>query len=341
MAPLRWGIVGCGNISGTFVTALSCAPDRHRVSVLGASSLERAEGFKAKFGLDKAKAVGSYDQVFAAPEVDVVYVGNQNHQHLETVLAALAGGKDVLCEKPLGVNEAEVRQMVAAAKAADRLLMEGFWSRCFPVYRRIREELSSGSIGTPIAVTTSFGFAFGDGLLRPEICGSTLLYLGCYSIQFALLVFGRGPVTVLSAHAEKTETGMDRHVSMALQWPCGGIAQIMISTKVQLANDAAIFGQKGKLRIPELMWCPNRLELPSGEVLEIGLPPGPPTSHKDEMGGFGNRIGFLYEADAVADALSKGLKEAPEVTHEDSIAVAQIMDQVRAHIGLRFPKEDA
>lgn len=120
---LTWGILSCGKISSDFAAALTAyTEDQHKVVACAARSLESAKEFAAKFGIPKA--YGSYQELVSDPEIKVVYVGSVNNQHLSLVKLALENGKNVLVEKPMGINVREVREMVELARAKKLFLME-------------------------------------------------------------------------------------------------------------------------------------------------------------------------------------------------------------------------
>uniref|UniRef100_A0A2K6DXH8 Trans-1,2-dihydrobenzene-1,2-diol dehydrogenase n=1 Tax=Macaca nemestrina TaxID=9545 RepID=A0A2K6DXH8_MACNE len=120
---LRWGIVSVGLISSDFTAVLQTLPrSEHQVVAVAARDLSRAKEFAQKH--DIPKAYGSYEELAKDPNVEVAYVGTQHPQHKAAVMLCLAAGKAVLCEKPMGVNAAEVREMVTEARSRGLFLME-------------------------------------------------------------------------------------------------------------------------------------------------------------------------------------------------------------------------
>ncbi len=89
--------------------------------------------------------------------LDVVYIGSVNPQHLPLVKLSLNNGKHVLCEKPLGINVKETKEMLALAKSKNLFLMEAIWSRFFPVYQELKKRIDSGSLGDVLQVVVTFG----------------------------------------------------------------------------------------------------------------------------------------------------------------------------------------
>lgn len=151
---LRWGILGAGGICNDFAVGVATAGGC--IAAVGASSLGKAQALADK--VKALKAVGSYEELVQDPSVDVVYVGTIHTMHLPHTLMALNAGKHVLCEKPLAVNAKEAEQMVALARSKGLFLMEAMWTRFFPIIRKLREVVASGSLGSPRCLQADFGF---------------------------------------------------------------------------------------------------------------------------------------------------------------------------------------
>jgi len=142
---IRWGILGGAAIAGnTFIPAIKKASGAELVAIASRKA-EKAKDWAVRFGIQKA--YGSYQELLADPEIDAVYNPLPNHLHLPLTIAALRAGKHVLCEKPLALTAAEVREMFAEAERQNRLLMEGFMYRFHPRLKRTLELLESGAVG--------------------------------------------------------------------------------------------------------------------------------------------------------------------------------------------------
>jgi dihydrodiol dehydrogenase / D-xylose 1-dehydrogenase (NADP) len=93
---------------------------------------------------------------------DIVYVGTLNHQHFPVSKMMLEHGKHVLCEKPLTMNQKQTSELIGIAIQKKLFLMEGIWSRCFPIYTELKYILDAGSIGDVIQINVNFGFDLQD-----------------------------------------------------------------------------------------------------------------------------------------------------------------------------------
>lgn len=153
---LKWGIASVGQISHDFVNALeTLRANDHQVIAVAARDVSRAEDFANRFGI--SKAYGSYLELAKDPNVEVVYIGTLNPKHCEVALLMLEHGKHVLVEKPMCMNEKQVRKLVTCAKQKNVFLMEGLWSNFFPAYQYIRKQIESGKLGEIVSVEAEYG----------------------------------------------------------------------------------------------------------------------------------------------------------------------------------------
>jgi D-xylose 1-dehydrogenase (NADP+, D-xylono-1,5-lactone-forming) len=201
--PVRWGFLGAG-----FVASRALAPAVHRadnavLEVVAARDTARAAQ------LEPARAMDSYAAVCAADDVDAVYLSLPNNDHLPWVLAALEARKHVLCEKPLGLDAAQVAQMTAAAQRSGTLLVEAAWNRWHPRTRRFASLLDSVTDQVEVSAWFTFpGVPSENYRLDPARGGGALLDVGCYAIAAALIALG-DDVTVPAAQQRVGPTGVD------------------------------------------------------------------------------------------------------------------------------------
>lgn len=153
---LRWGIVSAGLISNDFVSALGIlSPEDHEVVAVAARDIKRSYDFAKRFGIPKA--YGDYKQLAKDPKVEIAYVGVINTQHFEVTRLLLENGKHVLVEKPLCMNQKEAKELIELAQRKKLFLMEAIWSRFFPSYKYVAEQIKNGKLGEIKSVETEFG----------------------------------------------------------------------------------------------------------------------------------------------------------------------------------------
>ncbi|ENN79502.1 trans-1,2-dihydrobenzene-1,2-diol dehydrogenase [Dendroctonus ponderosae] len=326
---LRWGIASAGNISSDFVQALKgLPPGEHRVVAVAARALQRAQEFAGRHDVDRPYE--DYRALAQDPDVQVVYVGAVNSQHFEVATLMLQHGKHVLCEKPLALNERQARRMVELARSRNLFLMEGIWSRFFPVYRRVRQLLDASAVGEPRFVSTAFGDRLEDldRVKRKELGGGATLTLGVYMLQLQQLVFGNLQPLKVAVAGHTNEEGVDVAAAATFTYPGQKIAVLSCNASLEMPNEALIIGTTGAIRIPDF-WCPTSFSL-NGEVRKMPL--------LDNQGPFNyqNSAGLAYEAAEVRRSILAGEIESPQMTHKESIQLAGWMDLIRKELGVKF-----
>lgn len=207
---LRWGIISTGNISGKFCAAITkiTPPNLHKITAVGARKFCAAKRFGELFEIDNC--YGSYDQVCLDPNVDIVYVGVINNIHHKVCLTAIENGKHVLCEKPMTMTAIQTREVVEAARKRGVFLMEGLWTRFFPIIERLRHEIRENSIGEIRFVNANFFIPMMDidSIRSKEFGGGVLMNIGCYPIQLVCMLFNHEKPLSIVASGHLTETGI-------------------------------------------------------------------------------------------------------------------------------------
>src|SRR5262249_8400150 len=149
------------------------------------------------------RVLDDYAAVVADPEIDAVYIPLPNGRHAEWVLAALAAGKHVLCEKPFTSNAAQAREIAKAAEQSpDVVVMEAFHYRYHPVATRLRE-IVDAELGPVRSVETNMCIPLpmpGDIRYDFDLAGGALMDAGCYAVHAARLL-GPGEPEVAAARA--------------------------------------------------------------------------------------------------------------------------------------------
>ncbi len=321
----KWGILATGRIAGQFARGLASAEGAELVAC-GSRSRQSADAFAAEHGI--GRACGSYQQLAAQSDVDVIYIATPHTEHCENTLLCLQHGKAVLCEKPFAVNVDQARRMVDAARSAGLFCMEAMWTRFFPAMAKLREILAAGTIGQPRLVQADFGFRTGwdpqSRLLNPDLAGGGLLDVGVYAISLASMVLG--PAQRATGLAEIGDTGVDTQAGMVLQHDGGAISVLACGVRTQTPQDAWVLGSEGRIRIHSPFWKPAKLTVYSGDSEQ--------TIQPDCRGN-----GYNYQAEHVADCLQAARTESPVMPLDETVRVIRTMDQLRSQWGLQYPFE--
>src|SRR3712207_4949457 len=217
---IRWGVVGPGRIAEKVVEDFAVV-DGARAVAVASRSLDRAQSFAERHGLERAH--GSYAEILADPDVDVLYVATPHPQHHPIALAALRAGKALLVEKAFTATVAGAREVVELARETRVFVMEAMWTRFQPAVVRLRELIADGAIGEVRSVQADLGvqrdFDPADRLFAQELGGGALLDLGVYVVSFAQMLLG-DPDTVAAA-GSVFETGVDAEASLLLGYADG------------------------------------------------------------------------------------------------------------------------
>jgi len=322
----NWGIIGPGRIANQFADGLKVIDDAALYAV-ASTRLDRANTFAAQHGGEKT--YDSYEALVSDPHVDAIYIATPHRFHLENALLCLKAGKPVLCEKPLTVNAAETQRLIETARANKVFLMEALWTRYLPIYGQVREWLDAQSIGELRLLVSTFGFnvpkAENDRWLNPDLAGGTLLDMGVYPIAVSQWIMGQNP-KAFSVQSQLAWTGVDVLTAGLLQYDNGVVSQFHTSFVHDGVNDFYIYGFTGHIRIHANYWGSTQASLvTSGQTTTISRP---------FRGG-----GFEYQTEEAMRCIRAGLLESPSMTHADTLANMDLMDQMRAQIGVKYPFE--
>ena len=309
---MRWGILGPGRISRSFLTGLAGSATEHAVAI-GSRALDRAEATARQFGV--SRAYGSYEQLLADREIEAVYVGTPNGAHAQWAIAAAQAGKHVLCEKPLGVSRAEVETMFAAAREHGVWLMEAFMYRFHPRTLRLAEIVAAGEIGAPTLVRASFGFAVTDPAnvrLSAELAGGALMDVGCYPVNAARMI--AGPVRAATATARWQD--VDVTLAGVLDHTGGALSLVSCSLVSGRHNELEVVGSEGVIIVPDAFTPPK--DRPSTMMITRGTETeeqtfAPVDQYTLEAEGFAALVAAGHEAAA-------GLPQMPLVESLDNAA---------------------
>lgn len=326
MKTLKWGIAGTGKIAAAFVHDLRLIDETH-CSVVGSRSLNRAQSFADEHHFEAA--VGSYDDLFDHPEVDIVYIATPHHLHAELAIQALNSGKHVICEKPIALNARQTREMVAASKKNNRFLMEALWTRFNPAMEQIFEHISGGDIGDIRYLFADFAFGSDapddSRLFNPELGGGALLDVGIYPVFLAYSLLGM-PKSV-TAKGIKYHTGVDYQSSMIFEYE-NAHAVMHSGFASDSKCEAVISGKNGRIDIHPRWHEPRFYTLTNKD-------------HRDgklfEKHVEGN--GFTGEIKECHRCIKMGEIESPKWSHQDSLNVMTLLDEIRSQIGVTYPRE--
>jgi predicted dehydrogenase len=316
---LRWGALSTAAIGVKKV--LPAMQQGQYSGVVAIASRDHEKARKAAAALGIPVAYGSYEELLADPEIDAIYNPLPNHLHVPWSIKAAEAGKHVLCEKPISMNVAEAKALLAVRDRTGVRIGEAFMVRCSPQWLRTRELLKEGRIGELRSVLGVFSyFNTDEGNIRNRVHygGGALLDIGCYLIQAARFAFASEPARVVASIDRDPGMGIDRLTSAILEFPTGQ-AVFTCSTQMVYHQRLQFLGTRGRIEMEIPVSIP--FDRPSRLLIDSG---------KDVFGG-----GITTESFPASnhytlqgDAFSRAVLEDTEVPVplEDSIGNMAVID---------------
>jgi len=317
--PIRWGVLATGRIAESFVRDLALV-DGNELAAVGSRRLDAARTFAGRFGA--ARAHGSYEELAADPDVDVIYVAAPHSRHFEDVMTCFEGGKAVLCEKSLTMNPTDAETLVAEARARGLFFAEAMAMRANPNIRRVAELAAGGALGTIGELRAARGFVGAAATTRlwdPALGASALLDVGIYALTFAHLILGE-PVGIVAAGTLSDE-GIDVGGGATLTYDSGAVASISWTQVAHTDNRASIAGDAGLIEVPSRFptatsfthWHDDRLDTISEPVMGHG---------------------YAHEIEEVAACLRAGATESELLPLDETVAIMRQMAAILDQLGV-------
>jgi predicted dehydrogenase len=254
---IRWGILGVAAIAVKKVIPAMQKGKWSEITAIASRDLRKAKHAARSLGI--ATAYGSYAELLADPEIDAIYNPLPNQLHVPWTIQAAEAGKHVLCEKPLSMNLAEARQLLAVQKKTGVKIGEAFMVRTHPQWLRTRKLIAGGRIGELHAIQGFFSYFNTDPAnIRNQVeCGGgALMDIGCYLIHGSRFLFGEEPSRVMGLIERDPKMKTDRLTSMILDFPSGQ-AIGTCSTQLGAYQRMQFFGTKGRVDIEIPFNAPN------------------------------------------------------------------------------------
>jgi len=248
MAKTRWGIISTALIgTGKVIPGIQRA---RTAEVVAIASRDAARADEAAEKLGIPRAYGSYEALLADPDIDAIYNPLPNHLHVPVTLQAVAAGKHVLCEKPIGLDAADAAKLLAVPKGIH--VMEAFMVRFHPQWLRAREAARSGELGEVRAIQCFFSYFNTDPANirnQLDIGGGGLMDIGCYPIVTSRFIFDAEPKRVIALVDRDPVMGVDRIASAILDYGDGRRADFTVSTQLTALQRVDIVGTKKRFEV--------------------------------------------------------------------------------------------
>lgn len=333
--PLRWGILGAGGIARTFARDVP-RYSRQKVVAVGSRDPLRAQAFAAEFGIEPRSAYGSYEDLTAAKDVDIIYVATPHMRHRRDALLALESGKPVLVEKSFATSVEEAREVFDVAAKRGLFAMEAMWSRHLPHYAFIREVIKENRLGSLIEVTADHGqrLTHVPRLVEPSLAGGAMLDLGVYPISLVQMTLGK-PI-VQRAVGRLSAKGVDLG-SVVTGQHAQGLSVASSQMEAATGVPALLAFEGGTIWMPKMFYRPTRVKL-----TVHGLDSVSGAIHDSSKATWDARVpgGFQYEAAEAARQISAGHTQSPAAPWSATLEVQEMMDAALKEIGVTYPQWD-
>jgi len=321
MRKVSWGVLGVSKMAVDRTIPAMQLGKLSSIDAIASRDAARAESCAKQLGIPKAFA--SYEALLADPDIEAIYNPLPNNLHVAWTEQALAAGKHVLCEKPLGMTAKEAERLVEAQRRSGHLVMEAFMVRMNPQWLKVREIIDSGRIGAVHAVNGVVTYNNPDPAnIRNilDVGGGGIMDIGCYMAYFARFVFGAEPERVISLIDRDPKMRTDRIASVILRF-AQGQASFVCSTQLARAQRFQILGTTGHVTVEVPINAPN--DRPCRLVVDDG---------RDVLGSGAEVIElpvcnqYTVQGDVVS-ACIRGDK-APPVSLADSLANMRVIDAI-------------
>ena len=327
--PLRWGVIGTGWIAERFAGSLA-RNTRQRVVAVGSRSIASATDFADRVEIGRAH--GSYEDLVADPEVDIVYIATPHNLHYPHALLALDAGRHLLVEKPLALNAAQASEIAARASAGGVFCAEALWTFFLPRYDVIRQLLDDDVLGGVRTVLADHGEWFPDThrILRHDLAGGALLDLGTYPLALASWVLG--PPEEVNAIGQDVPGGeVHGQVSTLLRHVGGAQSVINTTVMADTPNGAVLAGTGATLVLEPPFYQPGDLVLTSA---------GKDSTLRWTEPAIGHDALYVTAVEA-ARRIAAGDTGTPLRPLADSVGTLELVDEIRRQIAVTFLEETA
>ena len=322
MKKLNWAILGPGLIATQFAQALLNV--HGEIYAVGSRTLEKAEAFAKKYQVQKA--YGSYDELLADSNVDVVYISTPHCNHYEYIMKSLHQNKHVLCEKAITVSSSELKEITELAATKNLVVSEAMTIYHMPLYEKLKQVVQTGKLGTLKMVNVSFGsckeYDVTNRFFSPDLAGGALLDIGTYALSFARFFLSAQPHEVLTT-VKKFETGVDEQSGIILKNDADEMAVVTLTMRAKMPKRGVVAGDLGFITVDNFPRATRAMITyldGTTEVVEAGV----------------EAKALEYE---ILDMENYILNNGGDDVLQLSVDVMDIMTDVRNQWGIKYPFE--
>ena len=323
---LRWAVIGCGVIANEMAQALALE-GRHLAGIANRTR-EKAVAFAEKYGVEKV--YDSYEELYADPGIDAVYITTPHNTHIDFMRACLSAGKHVLCEKSITLNSEELAEGRRLAAENGVVLMDATTILHMPLYRELVRRAKAGEFGRMNVATINFGslreYDERSRFFSPDLAGGAMLDIGVYAFTVARIFMESQPTEIRSL-MNRAPSGVDDSSAIVMRNPEGQLATFMLTLRSKQPKRAMISFDKCYI---------ESMEYPRSDTATITWMPD---MRKEEVHVGERKCALAYE---IAD-LEAAVAGDEEKLHLIDMAsdVMDLMTRCRREWGVSYPEERA
>ena len=247
---LRWAVLGTGVIASQMAQALQSMG--RTLDAVGNRTYDKAVAFAEKYGV--SKVYNNYDEMFTDPDIDIIYITTPHNTHMGFLEKALSHKKHVLCEKSITLNSGELERAVKLARENGVVLAEAMTIYHMPIYRTLRERISSGELGKVNLIQLNFGsykdYDMKNRFFNRSLAGGAMLDIGVYALSLARMFLDSSPDQVKS-FVRKAPTDVDESAAIAMANQEGQLVTAILSLHSKQPKRAVISCEKGYIEVME------------------------------------------------------------------------------------------
>lgn len=321
---LNWAVIGCGVIANEMAQGLEKMG--RKLYAVANRTHEKALAFAQKYGIEKV--YGEIDEVFADPDVDIIYITTPHNTHYQYMKKALESGKHIFVEKSITLNSRELDEMTSLAKEKGLMIGEAMTIWHMPIYKKLWDIVERGELGKVQIITVNFGsfkeYDMTNRFFNLDLAGGATLDIGVYALSIVRSFMSEAPQDILSQW-KPSPTGSDEMATVLLKNSAGQLATVALSMHSKQPKRAMISCEKGYIEIMEYPRADKAriFDAETGDVREI------------TAGETANAL--YYELQDMETAVRTG--DASVLKLQYSCDVMDIMTKLRKEWGLKYPKE--
>lgn len=323
---IKWGILGCAGICKDRTLPGILSSSNGVVYALASRGEEKVHAYAELF--HPSKCYTSYDELLDDEDVDAVYIPLPNHLHYPWVLKAAAKKKHILCEKPMALTEAEVKEMFDVCEKNGVLLMEAYAYRQAPLVQKVKSMIDEGCIGKVkyIESTHTNQVTNKNNIRFLKVGGGNFYDVACYNVSLAGYLTGKDPVSMRVFKEMDEETGVDVASSILLNYGEGTTAMLYSAINCYPKGCFSVLGETGRIEVLNKFnsrgLCKIRLtRFGKGQNVEI-------VGEESTEYTVWCEDNYYLEMEQFARCILKG--EKPCISREESVRNARVLDRIIA-----------